>query len=190
MDALFGVVTKEGVLLASDRYFRNNVIITKSDHIRYKKITDKAAVISAGDQGDCMRVIQEIIEVLKYESLANSIDVQACTFTSLLQKKIHTSLRSGPVNVQALVGGIDNNIPTLFMVDNYGAVSSSKYMATGYASHFFLSAMDMHYSQEMTKDQAKEVIKEVYNGIRKRMVINYGHLHFCTITENGVLEEV
>ncbi|OAG31363.1 2S proteasome subunit beta 4 [Nematocida displodere] len=187
-DALFGVATRNFVVLASDTLFRNNVLVTKSDHIRYTKITDKTAVISAGNQGDCERTIQYVVEALKYEELANSLLITEKTFTSVLQNHIYTKLRKDPVQTMSIVGGVSEGEGCLFLIDQYGATSSAKYMATGYAAHFFLSGMDLKYRPDLTEEEVIAHITDIYEGVKKRMVINYGGLHFCVISRDGIRE--
>jgi len=188
MDALFGVAGRDFVVLASDTYFRNNVVVSKTDHIRCTKISDSVAVITAGDQGDCDRTTQYIFETLKFEQMANGLKITEKTYASVLQKYVHEKLRKDPVNVTSIVGGVSEGRGKIFYVDHYGAQSSPKYIGTGYASYLFLSAMDMCYRENMTEQEAVQEIVQIYERIKKQLVVNYGGLHLCVINANGVKE--
>lgn len=189
MDALFGVATKDYVVLASDTFFRNSVVVAKTDHKRCTKISERAAVITSGQQGDCDRTIRRILESLKYEESTGCLAVTEQTFSSCLQRYMHEGLRKNPVEVTSIIGGMSNGYGQLFYIDKYGAEISGNYFSVGYASYLFLSAMDMHYRPDMPKDEAVNTIKETYENIKKKLIVSYGSLHICTITrEEGVQE--
>ncbi|KAI5166805.1 20S proteasome subunit beta 4 [Nematocida sp. ERTm5] len=186
MDALFGVAGKNYVVLACDTMYRNNILVPKSDHNKCVEINDKAAVISGGNLGDCARVIGGVLEGIKYESIAHGLVITEQVFASALQMEIHNNLRKSPVDVTSIIGGLSEGVGKLYMIDQYGACSSYKYMATGYCSPFFLTKMKMCHTEETPVEETVELLKEIYEGIKKRLVLNYGILHFCIITEDGI----
>ncbi|KAI5184414.1 20S proteasome subunit beta 4 [Nematocida homosporus] len=188
MDVLFGVATHDFVLLASDMYFRNNVIVSKTDLVRFTKISERAAVIASGNQGDCERTIRYNLESLRFQEAANGLVLTEQTFASRLQKHIHSLVRRKPVEVTALIGGISSGSGLLYTIDQYGALTTTKYAGTGYAGNLFLSAMDSKYRPDMSEEEAIDTIRSIYEGIKNKLVINYGNLHLCLITRNGMRE--
>ncbi|KAI5171372.1 20S proteasome subunit beta 4 [Nematocida sp. LUAm3] len=186
MEVLFGVATREYVILASDTYFRNNVVISKSNHIRYRKLDEKIGIISSGDQGDSDRTVRYLQDSLGYHKASNYLRVTERTAASYLQDHIHSSLRSNPLNVSSLIGGFSEGEGKLFSVDNYGALTSSNYLASGYSSYFFLSYMDKWYHPDMPVQEAIHHIKEAFQGVKNRLVVSYSNLHLCVITKEGI----
>lgn len=188
MDILFGVAGRDYVILATDTMYRNNILVSKDDHRKCREISNRSAVVFGGNQGDCDRVVQGVLEELKYENIANELPLSEKVFSSALQLKIHGKLRQNPVEVTCIVGGITDGPGQLFMVDQYGACSSYKYMASGYGAPFFLTRMQMSHTEEMSMEETISLIKEVHEGVKKRLVLNYGNLHFCAITKEGIEE--
>ncbi|EHY66428.1 20S proteasome subunit beta 4 [Nematocida ausubeli] len=186
MDALFGVAGKDYVILACDTMYRNNILVPKSDHNKCIEINNKSAVISGGNLGDCDRVVQGVLEGLRYESIAHGLNITEKVFASALQMEIHSKLRKAPVEVSSIAGGISEGSGQIYMIDQYGACSSYKHMATGYCAPFFLTKMKMCHTSEMDVEQTVELMKEIYEGIKKRLVLSYGTLHFCAITAEGI----
>ncbi|KAI5191316.1 20S proteasome subunit beta 4 [Nematocida minor] len=186
MDVLFGVAGRDYVVLACDTMFRNNVLVPKNDHNKCTEITKYSAVISGGKQGDCDRVIRAVLEQLKYENISNGLELTEKVFSSALQEEIHGRLRRSPVELSSIVGGVSEGTGKLFMVDQYGACSSYKHMATGYGAPFFITGMKMKHTDEMGVKETVDLIQEIYEGVKRRLVLNYGKLHFCAITKDGV----
>ncbi|KAI5188681.1 20S proteasome subunit beta 4 [Nematocida sp. AWRm77] len=190
MDALFGVAGEDFVVLASDASFRNNVVVSKTDHNRCTRVTNKIAVVSAGGQGDSVRAIKYVFETLKYEEMANGLKITEKAFSSVLQKHIHASLRKSPINTISIIGGVSEGKGQLMYVDQYGAVCSSKYIGTGYAAYMFHSSMDMKYTPGISEEEAVHLITEIYAGLKKRMVVNYNKLYMCIVNSNGITERL
>lgn len=186
MDALFGVAGRDYVVLASDTLFRNSVLVPKDDYNKCTEITGHSAVVAGGKQGDAKREIQAVLEELKYENISNSLEITEKVFSNALQNAIHSRLRKNPVEITAIVGGISEGEGKVYMVDQYGACSEYKHMATGYAAPFFITKMKMAHTEEMGVDRTVELLKEIYDGVRKRLVLNYSKLRFCTITADGI----
>lgn len=188
MDALFGVAGENFVVLAADASFRNNVVVSKTDHNRCTRVTNQIAVVSAGAQGDSMRAIQFVLETLRYEEAANGLKITERAFTSLLQKHVHQKLRTGPIDTTTIIGGISEGKGRVSYVDQYGAVCSVPFIGTGYAAYMFHSAMDMRYTPKITEEEVIALITEIYQGLKTRMVVNYDQLHLCVINQSGITE--
>lgn len=186
MDALFGVAGRDYVVLACDTMFRNNVLVPKDDYNKCTEITSSSAVVTGGKQGDAHREIQGVIEQLKYESMSNGLNITERVFSNLLQNNIHEKLRKNPVEINAIVGGISEGEGKVFMVDQYGACSSYKHMATGYAAPFFITRMNMKHNEQMDARKTVELIQEIYQGVKSRLILNYGKLRFCVITAERI----
>ena len=62
--------------------------------------------------------------------------------------------------------------PKLFWLDQYGSIQNMKYAAHGYASNFAYSILDQRYRTGMTREESIELIRECFEQLRQRYVIN------------------
>ena len=62
--------------------------------------------------------------------------------------------------------------PRLFWLDEYGSLQSIQYGAHGYGSNFCLSILDQGYKPQMTLEEAHKLLKECFQELRTRYVIN------------------
>ena len=62
--------------------------------------------------------------------------------------------------------------PRLYWLDEYGSVQSIQYGAHGYGSNFCLSILDQGYKRHMSLEEAHKLMKECFQQLRTRYVIN------------------
>ena len=62
--------------------------------------------------------------------------------------------------------------PKLFWLDQYGSLQSLRYGAHGYGSNFALSVLDQRYRKEMSRQEAVNLIRDCFEQLRQRYVIN------------------
>lgn len=63
-------------------------------------------------------------------------------------------------------------IPKLFWLDQYGSLQSLSYGAHGFGSNFALSILDQRYRNDLTREEAINLIRECFQQLRQRYVIN------------------
>jgi hypothetical protein len=62
--------------------------------------------------------------------------------------------------------------PKLFWLDQYGSLQDMRYGAHGYGSNFAYSILDRGYSDSMSRREAAALIRECFEQLRLRYVIN------------------
>ena len=62
--------------------------------------------------------------------------------------------------------------PSLFWLDEYGSLQDIEYGAHGHGSNFLLSILDQHYRPDLTRSEALTLMKECFQELRSRYVIN------------------
>ncbi len=62
--------------------------------------------------------------------------------------------------------------PKLFWLDQYGSLQSLLYGAHGYGSNFVLSVLDQRYRSNMTRREAVDLLRECFEQLRQRYIIN------------------
>ena len=62
--------------------------------------------------------------------------------------------------------------PKLFWLDQYGSLQNMPYAAHGYGSNFAYSIIDQRYRNDMSRKEAVDLIRECFEQLRQRYVIN------------------
>ena len=63
-------------------------------------------------------------------------------------------------------------MPKLFWLDQYGSLQNMRYAAHGYGSNFAYSILDQRYRYAMSRQEAVNLIRECFEQLRQRYVIN------------------
>lgn len=72
-----------------------------------------------------------------------------------------------------LLGGCDEGVgPELYWFDYLAAMHKVKYAAHGYAANFCLSLLDKHYREDMSVDEAMDLMDMCFAQIRNRLVVS------------------
>ena len=62
--------------------------------------------------------------------------------------------------------------PRLFWIDQYGSMQKLKYGAHGYAANFLLSVLDQGYRENLSKEEAIDLMKTCFEQLRVRYIIH------------------
>ena len=110
------------------------------------------------------------------ERVQNQVIVGSQTYsaksngTELIQKDQCTAKPS--TNYEHRSGFNHLLVPKLFWLDQYGSMQQLKYGAHGFGSNFALSVLDQRYRNDLTRDEAFDLIQECFLQLRQRYVIN------------------
>ncbi len=66
-------------------------------------------------------------------------------------------LRYVPFIVQLLLGGVDEEGPSLYYLDLYGSISKEKYASTGSGSPVAYGVLEKEYRKNMSLEEAKHL---------------------------------
>lgn len=66
----------------------------------------------------------------------------------------------------------DEYEPKLFWLDEYGSLMAVEYGAHGLGSNFILSILDRHYQSDMTREEGIQLLKDCFEQLRSRYIIN------------------
>ena len=137
-----GITCKDGVVFhkVAEKIFKIN------DHI----VTTIAG--SVGDAQSLMKVIEA--EVSLYEMRNNEkISIKAAASLTA------NILRSGPMMVQTLLGGVDENGPSLYSLDPAGGMIKDEFISTGSGSIVAYGVLE---------DRCRRRIRNSYKGYKSR----------------------
>ncbi|KAJ1967887.1 Proteasome subunit beta type-2, partial [Dimargaris verticillata] len=94
-----------------------------------------------------------------------------------------------PYQVNMLVGGYDAKAgSSLYWIDYLGAMTKIPYAAHGYAAFYCMSVFDRYYDEDLTLDDAKDIIRKCLGEIERRFIINLSSFSIKLINKDGISE--
>ena len=97
--------------------------------------------------------------------------------------------RYAPLITQTIVGGMDEEGGSLFILDVLGSLIPDKYAAVGSGTEIAIGVLEEAYREDMPLQEAKELVTRAIKSAVSRDVMSGDGIDFLIITSEGVTEE-
>jgi proteasome beta subunit len=183
-----GLVCKDGVILASERRVSYGYFVMSKTGKKVFKITDSIGAACAGLVADMQILVREVaahIHIYTYETNRDA----AVKTTAKLMGNLLFQRRMFPYLTQTIIAGIDNEGPSLYVLDPLGSVLGDKYASVGTGSEMAVGVLESDYKDGMTIEEAKKVIADAFKSAIARDVGSGEGADLLIITKDGIKEE-
>ena len=183
-----GVVFKEGVILASEKRVSYGYLVVSKGGKKVFKITDCIGAACAGLVSD-MQILAREMEA--YASLfgldvGRTISVRSA---AKLMSNLLFSRRLAPLITQTIVGGMDEEGPSLYVLDVVGSVIPDKYAVVGSGTEIAMGVLEEGYTEGLTMEEAKDLVIRSIKSAISRDIMSGDGVDFLLITKDGIQEE-
>ena len=183
-----GVVFSDGLILASEKRVSYGSLIVSRVGKKVFKITDRIGAACAGLVSDMQILVREV------EAYANLFNLDAGRPMSVRSgAKVMSNLlfvrRLFPLITQTVVGGIDEEGPSLYVLDVLGSVMPDKYAVVGSGAEIAMGVLEEGYKDGMSSSEAKDLVVRAVKSAVSRDVMSGDGIDFLIITKDGISEE-
>jgi proteasome beta subunit len=183
-----GVVCKDGVILASEKRISYGYLIVSKGGKKVFQITDCIGAACAGLISDMQILVREM------EAYANlfSLDVGRSISVRSAAKLMSTLLfnrRLAPLITQTIVGGMDDEGASLYVLDVLGSVIPDKYSVVGSGTEIAMGVLEEGYKEGLTMEEAKDLVIRSIKSAISRDIMSGDGVDFLLITKDGIHEE-
>jgi proteasome beta subunit len=109
--------------------------------------------------------------------------------TAKLMSNLLFNRRLGPLITQTIVGGIDDEGPSLYSLDPLGSVLPDKYTVVGSGTEIAIGVIEDGYKDNMNAQEAKELVVKAMKSAISRDIMSGDGTDFLIITKDGIQEE-
>jgi proteasome beta subunit len=183
-----GVVCKDGVILAAEKRVSYGFYIASKTGKKVFKITDTIGAACAGLVSD-MQVLVRDVEAnanLFRLDVGRKITVRAA---AKLMSNILFNRRMAPLITQTIVGGVDDEGPSIWILDVLGSVLPDDYAVVGSGTEIAIAVIEEAYRKDMTVNEAKELATRAIKTAISRDIMSGDGIDILTITKEGSTEE-
>jgi proteasome beta subunit len=183
-----GVVFKDGVLLAAEKRVTYGYFVMSKGGKKVFKVTDRIGVACAGLVGD-MQILAKEMEAqanLFGMDTGRKITVRAA---SKLLANVLFNRRYSPLFTQTIVGGLDEDGPSLFVLDVLGSLIPDKYAVVGTGTEIAIGVIEEAYKETMSAGETKELVTRAIKSAISRDSMSGDGIDFLIITKEGIKEE-
>jgi proteasome beta subunit len=183
-----GVTFKDGVILASEKRISYGYLVVSKTGKKVFKITDLIGAACAGLVSDMQVLIREVEAYVNLFTLdaGRPISVRS---TAKLMSNLLFNRRLGPLITQTIVGGIDDEGPSLYSLDPLGSVLPDKYTVVGSGTEIAIGVIEDGYKENMSAQEAKELVVKAMKSAISRDIMSGDGTDFLIITKDGIQEE-
>jgi len=183
-----GVVCADGVILASEKRVTYGYLVVSKGVKKVFKITDQIGAACAGLVGDMQILTREV------EAQANlfSMDVGrriSVRSAAKLMSVILFNRRYAPLITQTIVGGLDEEGSSLYVLDVLGSLIPDKYAVVGSGTEIAMGVLEEGYKEGLSIEEAKALVTRAIKSAISRDAMSGDGIDFMVITKEGMNEE-
>lgn len=183
-----GVTCNDGVILASEKRVSYGYLVVSKGGKKVFKITNNIGAACAGLVSDMQILVREV------EAYANlfRLDIGRAISTRSAAKLMSNLLfarRLAPLITQTIIGGIDREGPSLYVLDVLGSLIPDKYAVVGSGTEIAMGVLEEGYRENMTVEEAKKLVSRAIKAAISRDIMSGDGIDLMVITKGGIEEE-
>ena len=183
-----GLVCKDGVILASEKRVTYGSLVVSRTYKKVFKITPTIGAACAGLVSDMQILVREATAYANLYMLerGRTIPVRAA---AKIMSNLLFSMRLAPLITQTIVGGVDDEGPSVYALDLLGSVIRDDYVAVGSGAEIAVGVLEAGYRKDMTMKEGKELVTRAIKSAIRRDAMSGDGIDFLMITKDGSSEE-
>ena len=183
-----GVVFSDGVILAAEKRVTYGYFIMSKGGKKVFKITDSIGVACAGLVGDMQILAKEMEAQANLYSMDTGRKISVRSASKLIATVLFNR-RYAPLFTQTIVGGLDEEGPSLFVLDVLGSLIPDKYAVVGSGTELAIGVIEDGYRENMSAQEAKELVTRSIKSAVSRDSMSGDGIDFLIITKEGIAED-
>jgi proteasome beta subunit len=163
-----GIVFAGGVVLATEKRATMGYMIASKKAKKVYQVAERIGMTTAGGVGDAQQLARILTVECNLYQIRRSRAITVGAAATLLSNYLNQN-RYFPYYVQLLVGGIDENGPSVYSVDAMGgATKEEEIVATGSGSPMAYGVLEDRFRKDMPRDEAIELAVRSLRSAMKR----------------------
>ena len=183
-----GVVCTDGVVLASEkRLSYGNLVISRVGK-KVFKITDRIGAACAGLVSDMQILVRQVEAYSNLFELDTKRNMPVKSAAKVMSNLLFNR-RLIPLITQTLVGGIDEEERSLYILDILGSVIPDKFAAVGSGAQIAVGVLEEGYKEDITVKEAKDLAVRAVKSAISRDTMSGDGVDFLIVTKEGIQED-
>jgi proteasome beta subunit len=183
-----GIVCRDGVILASEKRVSYGYLVVSKVGKKVFKITDHIGAACAGLVSDMQILVREV------EAYANLFNLDVGRTISVrsaakLMSNLLFGRRLAPLITQTIVGGMDDEGASLYVLDVLGSVIPDKYAVVGSGTEIAVGVLEEAYKEDMSMEEGRELVVRAIKSAVSRDIMSGDGIDFLLITKDAIQEE-
>jgi proteasome beta subunit len=183
-----GIACKNGVILASEKRVSYGYLVVSKTGKKVFKVTDHIGAACAGLMGDMQILLRETAAYAKLFELDNGRPISVRSVAKSLSN-ILFQRRYYPYITQTIVGGVDEEGSTIYILDPFGSVIPDKYATVGSGAEIAVGVLESAFKDGLSLEEGKELILRAMRSALARDATSGNGIDLLIISKEGIKEE-
>jgi proteasome beta subunit len=183
-----GVVCSDGVILASEKRVSYGYLVVSRGGKKVFKITDRIGAACAGLVSDMQILIREVEAYANLYSLEVGRSIPVRSAAKLMSNLLFAN-RLTPLITQTIVGGLDEEGPSLYVLDVLGSVIPDKFAVVGSGTEIAMGVLEEGYREGLGLKQGRELVVRAIKSAISRDIMSGDGIDFLFVMKDGIREE-
>ena len=189
MEAIFGIVGKDFVLVAADNLVARSIMVMKAGEDKSRNLNSHATLVYTGEPGDASQFAEFVQRNVQLAGIRTDLPMTPRACAHFARSELAAALRSrNPYSVNMLIAGFGKDGPELYWIDYFAALNKLPYAAHGYASFFTMSLMDRYCTKDMSLQEATDVMRKCFIELKTRFIVNLPKFVVKVVDKDGIRE--
>ncbi len=183
-----GLVFSDGVILASEKRVTYGSMIMSKTVKKVFRIADQVGAACAGLVSDMQILAREVeaqAKLFAFEA-KRPMPVKAA---AKVMSNVLFNRRMIPLITQTIVGGMDDDVPALYVLDVIGSLLPDNYAAVGSGAQIATGVLEDGYKDNMSQQDARALVLRAIKSAIRRDAMSGDGVDFFIITKEGIKEE-
>ncbi len=183
-----GLVFSDGVILASEKRVTYGSMIMSKTGKKVFRIADQVGAACAGLVSDMQILAREVeaqAKLFAFEA-KRPMPVKAA---AKVMSNVLFNRRMLPLITQTIVGGMDDDVPALYVLDVLGSLLPDTYAAVGSGAQIATGVLEEGYKDNMSQQDARALVLRAIKSAIRRDAMSGDGVDFLIITKEGIKEE-
>ncbi|MCE4601762.1 MAG: archaeal proteasome endopeptidase complex subunit beta [Desulfurococcales archaeon] len=184
---VLGLKAGDGVVLATDRRLSYGGFVMSRNARKIFVLEDRVGIAIAGLYGDTSGLSRILEAEIKYYELTSGSSLSVKGVAKRLSSILY-AYKFYPFFVEAIIGGIDDGEPRLYVLDSLGSITEEDYAASGSGATMALGVLEATYKPGLSIDEAMDIAVKAMKSAIERDAMSGDGIDIVAVTRSGVRE--
>jgi len=183
-----GLICKDGVILASEKRVTYGYMVSSRSGMKVFKLTDKVGLAYAGLVSDMQALTREAQAYANLYNLENNRSISVKSMAKLISNMLFQR-RLFPLLMETLVGGVDEDGPSLFSMDPVGSLIPDDFITAGSGAPIAMGVIESEYKKDMSLKAGSELALKAIKAAVARDIMSGDGVDILIITKEGIEDQ-
>ncbi|MEM1581755.1 MAG: archaeal proteasome endopeptidase complex subunit beta [Candidatus Bathyarchaeia archaeon] len=183
-----GIVCSDGVILASEKRVSYGNFVLSRVGKKVFKISDHIGAACAGLVSDMQILVREVGVYANLFRLESGRPISVKAAAKVVSNLLFSS-RLLPYITETIIGGVDDEGPSIYVLDVLGSTIPDRYAAVGSGAEIAIGVLEESYRDGITVKEGRELAIRAIKSAISRDAMSGDGIDLLIITKNEIKEE-